>query len=186
MFSKAGANMMIDITKALYNGITVWPGDTPFERVTRNIGDFSSSKVTMSLHTGTHMDAPRHRFKNGRAIDEIFPFIVPALVKTSGNPAGKAVLLDRPVSPTEATDLVDGGMVLIGTSSISIDHGEQMEAHAIILGAGIPIIENLELDSVTPGEYIVMAFPLKFTGADGSPVRVILAENPEDIIPSEE
>ncbi|MCD4706587.1 MAG: cyclase family protein [Candidatus Sabulitectum sp.] len=174
--------MLIDVTKPLYNGINVWPGDTPFERVTTETGDFTSSKVTMSLHTGTHMDAPRHRFKNGKAVDDFFPFIVPALVKISGDPAGKAVLLDKPVTPHEAEELVKGGMVLIGTSSISIDHGDLMDAHAIVLGAGIPIIENLELGEVASGEYIVMAFPLKITGSDGSPVRVILAENPEDII----
>ena len=173
--------MLIDATKSLYNGITVWPGDTPFERVTKEIGDFTSSRVTMSLHTGTHMDAPKHRFKDGKPIDEIGPFIVSALVKTSGDPEGKAVLLDRAVTPAEAEELVKGGMVLIGTSFISIDHGEQMEAHAIILGAGIPVIENLELAEVAPGEYIIMAFPLKITGADGSPVRVLLAETPEDI-----
>ncbi len=180
-FSKAGAGMLIDVTKPLFNGITVWPGDTPFERVTKEIGDFTSSRVTMSLHTGTHMDAPRHRFKEGKPVDEIAPFIVSALVKTSGDPAGKAVLLDRAVTPAEAEELVKGGMVLIGTSSISIDHGEQMEAHARILGAGIPIVENLDLAEVAPGEYIVMVFPLKITGADGSPVRVLLAETPEDI-----
>lgn len=173
--------MLIDVTKPLFNGITVWPGDTPFERVTKEIGDFTSSRVTMSLHTGTHMDAPRHRFKEGKPVDEIAPFIVSALVKTSGDPAGKAVLLDRAVTPAEAEELVKGGMVLIGTSSISIDHGEQMEAHARILGAGIPIVENLDLAEVAPGEYIVMVFPLKITGADGSPVRVLLAETPEDI-----
>ena len=173
--------MLIDVTKPLCNGISVWPGDTPFERVTREVGDFTSSSVTMSLHTGTHMDAPRHRFKEGKPIDEILPFILSALVKTSGDPAGKAVLLDGPVTPAEAEEYVSGGMVLIGTTSISIDHGEQMEAHAIILGAGIPIIENLELTEVKPGEYIILAFPLKITGADGSPVRVLLAETPEDI-----
>ena len=173
--------MLIDVTKSLYNGIKVWPGDTPFERITRAVGDFSSSRVTMSLHTGTHMDAPRHRFVDGKTVDQIFPFIVPALVKKAGNPDGKAVLLDRPISAQEAEDLIRGGVVLIGTSSISIDHGELMDAHAVILGAGIPVIENLELTGVEPGEYIVMAFPLKFSGADGSPVRVVLAESPEDI-----
>ncbi|MCK5131641.1 MAG: cyclase family protein [Candidatus Sabulitectum sp.] len=172
---------LIDVTMPLYNGISVWPGDTPFERTTTQNGDFSSSKVTMSLHTGTHMDAPRHRFKDGKTIDEIFPFIVSALVKTSGDPAGKAVLLDKPLTSHEAEELVESGVVLIGTSSNSIDHGELMDAHAIILGAGIPIIENLVLAAVAPGEYIVMAFPLKFTGADGSPVRVVLAEKAEDI-----
>jgi arylformamidase len=175
--------MLIDVTKPLQNGMAVWPGDTPFERVTKPNGDFSSSTVTMSLHTGTHMDAPRHRFTNGKTIDEIIPFIVPSLVKMHANPAGKAVLLDGPVTGEEARALVAGGAVLVGTSSISIDHGNLTEAHVIILGAGIPVIENLNLDSVKPGAYILLAFPLKFAGADGSPVRVLLAEKPEDILP---
>ncbi len=182
VFLKAGVSMLIDITKPLFNGITVWPGDTVFERKTEEDGDFTTSMVTMSLHTGTHMDAPRHRFEDGKSIDEITPFIIPALVKISGNPKGKAVLFDRPVSSVEAEELVKAGMVLIGTSSISIDIGQQTEAHAVILGAGIPIIENLELKKVKAGEYIIMAFPLKITGADGSPVRVLLAETADDIL----
>jgi arylformamidase len=177
---KAGADMLIDVTRALYNGIEVWPGDTPFKLSSKQSGDFMVSSVTMSLHTGTHMDAPRHRYKGGESIDEILPVIVPALVKTDGSPSGKAVLLDRPVTPSQARELVERGAVLIGTTSASIDYGESVEAHTVILGAGIPVIENLELDSVPPGEYIVMAFPLKIAGADGSPVRVILAENLKD------
>jgi len=173
--------MLIDITRTMYNGMEVWPGDIPFQQVSKQFGNFTSSSVTMSLHTGTHMDAPRHRFKHGKSVDEIFPVIVPALVKKQGNPAGKAVLLDRPVTALQAEELVKGGMVLIGTTSMSIDYEETLEAHAVLLGAGIPVIENLELDSVPPGDYIVMAFPLKFSGADGSPVRVVLAESPQDI-----
>ncbi|OPX32514.1 MAG: hypothetical protein B1H09_00045 [Gemmatimonadaceae bacterium 4484_173] len=173
--------MLIDITRTMHNGMKVWPGDTPFKRETKQFGDFTSSSVTMSLHTGTHMDAPRHRFECGKSIDEIFPVIVPALVKKQGNPTGRAVLLDRPVTALQAEELVKKGIVLIGTTSMSIDYGESLEAHAVLLGAGIPVIENLELDSVPPGNYIVMAFPLKFSEADGSPVRVILAENPQDI-----
>jgi len=173
--------VLIDVTRVMYNGMNVWPGDIPFQQVSKQFGKFTSSSVTMSLHTGTHMDAPRHRFKHGKSIDEIFPVIVPALVKKEGNPAGKAVLLDRPVTVSQAEEFVKGGIVLIGTTSMSIDYGESLEAHEVLLGAGIPVIENLELDSVPPGDYIVMAFPLKFFMADGSPVRVILAERSQDI-----
>jgi len=175
--------MLTDVTKPVETGMAVWPGDTPFERVTRSFGEFSSSTVTMSLHTGTHMDAPSHRFSDGKTIDEIFPFIIPSLVKTQGNPAGKAVLFDRPLTADQAEALIADGAVLIGTSCVSIDHGDSTEAHVVILGAGIPVIENLNLDAVAPGEYILMAFPLRFTGADGSPVRVLLADCPEDILP---
>jgi len=173
--------MLIDVTRVMYNGMDVWPGDTPFQQVSKQFGEFTSSSVTMSLHTGTHMDAPSHRFRQGKSVDEIFPIIAPALVKKEGNPAGKAVLLDEPVTVSQAEELVEKGMVLIGTTSMSIDYGESLGAHAVLLGAGIPVIENLELDSVPPGDYIVMAFPLKFSGADGSPARVILAESPQDI-----
>lgn len=174
--------MLIDVTKPLCNGMTVWPGDVPFKRTTREFGEFTSSMVTMSLHSGTHMDAPRHRFKEGKAVDEIFPFILPALVKTSGNPSGKAVFFDGPITAQAAKRIVKAGAILIGTTSISIDIGESTEAHEVILGAGIPVIENLVLDSVEPGEYICIAFPLKITGADGSPVRVVLAEYSKDLL----
>ncbi len=174
--------MLIDVTKSMYNGIPVWPGDTPFDRSVISNGSFTSSRVTMSLHTGTHMDAPSHMFPGAKTIDQIPPFIVPALVFLNGNPLGKAVLLDGPVSGAVAQKLVDSGAVLVGTSSISIDHDGSEDAHKAILGGGIPVIENLELGEVAPGEYILMAFPLKFAGADGSPVRVLLAEKASDIL----
>ena len=176
--------MLHDVTKVIYSGIPVWPGDVEFERKTVQNGEFSSSSVRMSLHTGTHMDAPRHRFENGRTIDSFDPFIVPVLVDISGDYRGKAVFLNGPVTADEADALVSGGAVLVGTASISIDHDGTTEAHEIILGAGIPVIENLELGDIDSGEYILLAFPLKFKDADGSPVRVMLADSPEDILPS--
>lgn len=175
--------MLHDLTKTIFQGIPVWPGDVEFERKTVQNGEFSSSSVRMSLHTGTHMDAPRHRFENGRTIDGFAPFIVNALVKKEGNCRGKAVLLDGPATGDEAAELVSGGAVLVGTSSISIDHEGTTAAHEIILGAGIPVIENLELQDAAPGEYILLAFPLKFRDADGSPVRVLIADSADDILP---
>ena len=174
--------MLIDVTKSMYNGIPVWPGDTPFERTVKKDAGFSSSKVVMSLHTGTHMDAPSHRFADGITIDQISPFIVPALVMCPGDLAGKAVIFGGPISGNKAEELVKSGVVLVGTASVSIDFDGSEDAHSAILGAGIPVIENLELGEVAPGEYIMMAFPLKFAGADGSPVRVLLAETASDIV----
>ncbi len=174
--------MLHDITKTIHEGMAVWPGDVEYKRETVQNGEFSSSSVTMSLHTGTHMDAPRHRFEDGRTIDGFDPFMVPALLETAGDFRGKAVLLRGPVTPEEASEIVSGGTVLVGTASISIDHPGTDAAHKAILGAGIPVIENLVLDSIVPGEYLMLAFPLKFQGADGSPVRVILADSPADVL----
>ncbi len=175
--------MIHDATKTIGEGIPVWPGDVEFSMRTVQNAGFRSSSVTMSLHTGTHMDAPRHRFQEGRSIDSYAPFIVPALFQCAGSVKGKAVLFKGPLTEAEARSLVEGGAVLAGTASISIDHPDTTVAHEMILGAGIPVIENLVLDGLEPGEYVMLAFPLKFRGADGSPVRVILADSLEDILP---
>jgi arylformamidase len=45
------------------------------------------------------------------------------------------------------------------------------ETHRILLGAGIWIIEGLNLDSVEPGEYELICLPLKIVGSDGAPAR---------------
>ena len=175
--------MLHDITKDLYSGMVVWPGDVEFERNTVKFGEFTSSSVLMSLHAGTHMDAPRHRYKDGKPVNGFAPFIVQALVNTGGDCRGKAVLLNEPITADEAETYVRSGAVLMGTASPSMDHRDSFEAHETILGAGIPIIENLVLENIIPGEYILMAFPLKFRDADGSPVRVLLADSTEDINP---
>ncbi len=53
----------------------VWPGDPAFERDSLtevSAGDATNlSTIRMSLHTGTHVDAPRHVFENGAGVDEI-------------------------------------------------------------------------------------------------------------------
>jgi arylformamidase len=36
------------------------------------------------------------------------------------------------------------------------------------------VLENLVLDAVVPGDYELIALPLKLVGADASPVRAIL------------
>ena len=50
-----------------------WPGDPPFhiERATdKDKGDVATvSKMSLGVHTGTHMDAPLHFIRNARSID---------------------------------------------------------------------------------------------------------------------
>lgn len=67
--------VLIDISRKLYNGMPVWPGDTPFqydlcsaieEGEIVNIG-----QVQMSTHIGTHLDAPYHYNQEGKKISEL-------------------------------------------------------------------------------------------------------------------
>lgn len=66
---------IIDISRRLENGMPVWPGDTPFHyEVSWTKADSGSANVgslSMSTHTGTHVDAPFHFDDNGKKIIEL-------------------------------------------------------------------------------------------------------------------
>ena len=49
-----------------------------------------------------------------------------------------------------------------------------LQNHHALAGAGIAIIESLDLRDVAPGIYNFAALPLKIAGADGAPVRAVL------------
>ena len=53
-----------DISREIRRDMPVWPGDEPYRcRWTMRLKDGDScnvSAVTMSVHTGTHLDAPLH------------------------------------------------------------------------------------------------------------------------------
>jgi len=67
----------IDATLPLTAELAPWPGEDAFHReILRSIGDgaaYNLSRLSMSAHTGTHMDAPLHFLKDGAAIDAIAP-----------------------------------------------------------------------------------------------------------------
>jgi arylformamidase len=52
------------------------------------------------------------------------------------------------------------------------------ETHRALLGAGIWIIEGLDLEKVEPGDYELVCLPLKLVGSDGAPARAVLRRLP--------
>lgn len=78
--------MLYDISLPLHRALAVWPGDTPFRfELTwkRTAGDsVNVGGVTMSVHTGTHVDAPFHFEDRAATVDalDLNVFIGPALV----------------------------------------------------------------------------------------------------------
>ena len=76
----------IDITHPHSNALAPWPGDTPFNfQFAARLRDGASCNVgrlTCSIHTGTHADAPFHYNDAGLTIDALPPelFIGPARV----------------------------------------------------------------------------------------------------------
>lgn len=64
-----------DISQVLHDNIPVWPGDTPFQyRVSWGMeesGSVNVGQVTMSTHTGTHIDAPYHFDNDGKRVIDL-------------------------------------------------------------------------------------------------------------------
>ena len=82
------------------------------------------------------------------------------------------------VAPDAARWLVDRGVRLVGIDYLSIEAYDPAGAaptHTTLLGAGVVVVEGLDLRGVAPGAYTLMCLPLKLLGADGAPARVLLA-----------
>ncbi|WP_312114107.1 arylformamidase [Brevibacillus reuszeri] len=66
---------LYDISRTLKRGMPTWPGDTPFQYEVSwpksDSGSVNVGKLTMSIHTGTHVDAPFHFDDDGRKITEL-------------------------------------------------------------------------------------------------------------------
>jgi len=66
---------IIDITHPHSNQLAPWPGDTPFDfRLVARLRDGDScniGKITSSIHSGTHLDAPYHYNESGATIDAL-------------------------------------------------------------------------------------------------------------------
>ncbi len=53
------------------------------------------------------------------------------------------------------------------------------ETHYILLKENVIVIEGLDLRQIMPGDYEMVALPLKIRGCDGSPIRVVLSKEEE-------
>jgi arylformamidase len=64
-----------DVTFTIEQGMTVWPGDDPVQLFRQQkIEDGANANVSfvgMSVHTGTHIDAPFHFLKAGYGVEQI-------------------------------------------------------------------------------------------------------------------
>jgi arylformamidase len=151
----------IDISVPLQNGMVHWPGDPAYQielALDQKKGDVCTvSHVSMGVHTGTHMDAPRHFIEDAATIDEL--------------------LLDAVIGPARVIAIRD--RKCIGREELE-EHDMQdgVETHHALLGAGVWVIEGLNLHSVEPGAYELICLPLKMAGAEGATARAVLRKMP--------
>jgi arylformamidase len=124
----------IDITTPIHPRMTVWKGDPPagVEQVMwMDKGDLCNlTRLNISAHTGTHMDAPRHFLRHGAGMETLPPDAV----------LGPCTVVDIPdpvsVKPEnlENAGLEAGARLLLRTrnSHISIDSGVFDESFVFI------------------------------------------------------
>jgi arylformamidase len=80
------------------------------------------------------------------------------------------------LTPTCAAALVADGLILLGVDCPSVDDRDSkgLEIHHALFGGGAFVLENLDLRTVDPGCYELIAYPTKFVALDAAPVRAVL------------
>ncbi|HUA22190.1 MAG TPA: cyclase family protein [Bryobacteraceae bacterium] len=107
----------IDISVPLRNGMVTWPGDAPFERrealTLASGGECNLSELSLTAHTGTHIDAPRHYLADGAGIDAM------PITATVGR--ARVIAIQDPglirISEIEPSHLARGERVLFKTQN---------------------------------------------------------------------
>ena len=162
------------------------------------------SRLAMGSHTGTHIDAPSHFLPGGTGADEVplEHLVGPARVIEIKDPnAVKAEELrshnlglhERLLFKTSNSERCWNGpqfvhdsiaiaedaasyLAELKTLAVGIDYlsAGSPETHRTLLGAGVVIIEGLNLSGISQGRYELLCLPLKISGIDGAPARALL------------
>ena len=200
--------MIYDVSMAITSKMTVYKNKE--EKVpqfstlsTFETGSSYETVLSMSLHTGTHMDYPLHMINGGGVsgeqisdglIGEVKVFetdqdvVDEAFVKTCDIQKGDVVFFKTRNSKIETFDFdfvyVDQdaaktlamiGIKGVGLDALGIERAQDGHpTHKILLGANIFIIEGLRLKEVPEGRYELIALPLKIIGVEALPMRVLL------------
>lgn len=200
----------IDISVSVRNGMHAWPGEQPAIEQTEFMergAVCNLTRMSMSVHTGTHMDAPRHFIPGGATMEQIPLGAVmgEALVIAVDDPVAVRAAhlegLELPrrvlfktrnsatcwardafdedyvyISREAARVLVERGVTTVGIDYLSVGGYRQdlVETHNVLLGAGLWVIEGLDLSAIEPGRYELACLPLKIVGSDGAPARAVL------------
>ena len=192
-----------DISQEIF-GCKVFPGDPTPKKVIINSmknGDlYNLTEFSMCAHNGTHVDAPFHFFKDGKAINSIGleSFVGMAYVtehsgvvsaddasriikKAQGQSAeaSKRILIkgEAEVSAEAAKIFSKSNILLLGNESQTVGpENAPMEVHQILLSAGTILLEGIRLTNVPDGVYFLNAAPLNLANIDGAPCRAILID----------
>ncbi len=190
-----------DISQEVFS-CQVYPDDpTPEKKMLKSMEKGEVCNLTafnMCAHNGTHIDAPFHFIKDGKAVDEICleAFVGMAYVaehhgivtendaveiikkaKKQNIEAAKRILIkgDVEVSLEAAKVFASSELLLLGNEPQTIGpQNAPMAVHLVLLGANVVLLEGIRLSGVPESVYFLNAAPLNLSGADGSPCRAVL------------
>jgi len=192
---------MFDLTAPLEQGMPVYPGDPPLQierTATHEVDGFQVTRICLGTHSGTHVEAPRHFFPQGKTLDgfplrrfvgegviydcrssadDIVDDRLARLLRTHPlGPAGIALLWTDGTSLTScaAELLVKAGAGLVGIDAESIDEAPH-PLHRYLLSHEVLIAENLKgLDRVGAGPVHCCLLPLLLNGVEAAPARAVV------------
>lgn len=114
---------IIDISREIKEGITVWPGDDPVEienRASMGRGDTCNIHgIRTGLHVATHIDTPLHFINNGESLDQVPLSSFCGRCKVFDMTGRRSIT----IQDIEALNIEKGDVILFKTdnSSISLD-----------------------------------------------------------------
>lgn len=165
------------------------------------------TRLKFGAHSGTHIDAPKHFLLGGTGTDQVplRRLMGPARVIEIEDPrAIQAAELRRhnlgvserllfktsnsqrcwkttqfvsdfvAIAEDAAAYLAELKTMTVGVDYLSVG---SPETHRILLGAGITILEGLNLAEVNPGLYELLCLPVQIVGGDGAPARALLKKS---------
>ena len=190
-----------DISQEVFNS-QVYPGDPiPEKKQLQSMenGDlYNLTAFSMCAHNGTHVDAPRHFIKDGKAVNEMplesvvgMAYVtvhngilgaedaerIVKMARENDPEAAKRILIkgDAVVSTEAAEIFAASGILLLGNESQSVGPEEApMATHLALLSHEVVLLEGIRLSEIAEGVYFLSAAPLNLSGSDGAPCRAIL------------
>jgi arylformamidase len=199
----------LDISLPIHPGMMVYKNKPEKQPELKTINTLSQggsfeTVLSMNLHTGTHLDFPKHMkidgqtstdfdatqliskvkvcdCKDAKVIDE-------ALLKTFAIQPGDFILLKTRNSHVDhflmdfsyldasgAAYCVQQQLKGVGIDALGIERNQaNHETHHQLMNAGIIILEGLRLKAIPEGTYRMIALPLSIPNVDALPVRAFL------------
>lgn len=214
---------IVELSYTLEETMPVWPtharfGTLVYETYEEGAGSMHR-QVVFGEHTGTHIDAPKHFFAQGKTVDQldvrrmmgrgvrVDASFLPACGiytlkmlreferehgailagdivmfrfgwedKYGIGAASSEFLQDWPgLGEDAARYLLEKKVACVGTDALALDvfGSTEYPSHKVLLGNGVPILENLTNLKQLPDFSFVMGLPNKIKGGSGSPIRMI-------------